>query len=79
MSSKDKTRDKLMSSMRKTKAAVDSSKPGRNEKGQPTAEKKAAPVKNKPGVASKPAQSSGTNKSGQAVDSYWTAKRVWPD
>ncbi len=79
MSSKDKTRDKLMSSMRKTKAAVDSSKSGQNEKAQPTPENKAVAVKNKTGVASKSAPSSGTNKSAQAVDSYWTAKRVWPD
>ncbi len=79
MSTKDKTRDKLMSSMRKTKAAVEGSKPPRKVNEEPASEKTTAAVKNKTTVASKPAKSSAANDITEAVDSYQTAKRVWPD
>jgi len=77
MSSKDKTREKLMGSMRKTKADAGigaKSKPESTETSQSAAPKTAKPAVEKRGNATQKSQSST-----MSADNYQSGRRVWPD
>ena len=74
MSSKDKTREKLMGSMRKTKADAGI---GTTSKSEPMASQLApAPVKPAPKKASRPPSAPPQTVSS---DGYQSGRRVWPD
>jgi len=80
MSTTDKTRNKLMDSMRKTKASA-------TEKVEPAVTKesveKKQPQQSKPAAATKPAKVAAkkptTKTSDTATGRYQTVRRVWPD
>lgn len=74
MSNKDKTREKLMESMRMTKSdAGKAEDTGATESSKPKAEK---PVAKK---AAKKAEKKPAAKSAVNADAYQSAQRVWPD
>ena len=75
MSSKDKTREKLMGSMRKTKADAGI---GSSKQPEPAA-RAAAPTPAKPAAqkVSRPTPSSNPRTS--SSDGYQSGARVWPD
>jgi len=76
MSSKDKTRSKLMETMRMTKAD-----PGKKvdaaEKKQTTAPQESKPIKNKEKKTATKKASTPPQKS--SVDPFQATRRVWPD
>ena len=78
MSSKDKTREKLMGSMRKTKADAGI---GSNEQAKPAASTTAAtPPAAKPAArSSTPANRPPQPRTTGSADSYQSGRRVWPD
>lgn len=75
MSSKDKTREKLMGSMRKTKAdaGIGSKKKTQSAPSQPAAPERAKPVAQKGRGAQNSQPRTITS------DSYQSGRRVWPD
>jgi hypothetical protein len=86
MTSKDKTGDQLVASIRKTKSGA----AARNSGTQNTSEKQAAekPASEKPAPARKPAtpksratkpKSAAAKKSDNDGDAYSCGRRVWPD
>jgi len=77
MSSKDKTREKLMGSMRKTKADAGigtDKKPESTTSSQAAAPKSAKPAQQKASRATTKSQPRTSN-----TDSYQSGRRVWPD
>ena len=76
MSNKERTRDKLVASLRKTRVTV-------NEETQSKPATSAAPVEKAPAPASKPAprKPAATIKSSSSSgnDAYQSGRRVWPD
>lgn len=76
MSSKDKTRQKLMDSMRKTKAGS-TKKDQEVDKKTKTKPQDNKPVKNKTKKPTKAKMSTDTQK--LSIDPYQTTRRVWPD
>ena len=81
MSSQDKTRNKLMDSMRKTKAsATGKTEPAATTK---SVEKK-QPQQSTPAAAKKPVKATTARKvttktASTATGQYQTSRRVWPD
>ena len=84
MSSNDKTRQKLVDSMRATKAA-DSTKAEPAKPAEPVAAKPVAstnddkPAKQKKKPAPAPAPKAPKNTGKKGSDPFQTARRVWPD
>jgi hypothetical protein len=76
MSSNDKTRQKLMDSMRKTKASTDKKTASAEQKGKSQA-KRDKPVKAKPKKAQKKLAEKGNAVTGG--DPYQSGRRIWPD
>lgn len=91
MSSNDKTRQKLVDSMRATKAAdstkTDSAKAAPAKQAEPVAAKpaaassddKSAKQKKTPAPAPAPAPKAPKNTGKKGSDPFQTARRVWPD
>lgn len=74
MSTTDKTGEKLVDSMRKTKAATASGNSDASQKqGQAPQEKSAPPAKKE--TAKRPSAGART----QAGDPYQSGRRIWPD
>jgi len=80
MSSTDKTRQQLVDSMRKTKAAAAGKTTAVNKKSPRPVKRKVRSAKNAAAtIAGKPlANATGGSRSGTS-DSYQAGRRVWPD
>ncbi len=83
MSTKDKTRSKLMESMRKTKASANSTSETKSTKAAASSKPAASAPKKAPArkPAPRPAAGSGNYSSRGMVqgDSYQAGRRIWPD
>jgi hypothetical protein len=74
MSSKDKTRQKLVGSMRKTKASAGIGPGNSHERAQPPAAPVAEPPKKQAVAQTRRARSNA-----ESGDRYRSGRRVWPD
>ena len=77
MSSKDKTRQKLVGSMRKTKSVAGIGVDNANT--ESVAEDHKQPVKAKPVVATNAERVVATKSKSRGADGYQSGRRVWPD
>lgn len=80
MTSKDKTRNKLVASLRKTRETVDDDSSAAKPAGTATTEKPAASSKAAaPDAAPKPARTIRSSSSLANQDPFQSGRRVWPD